>query len=495
MGCQNSDYSTNKCSASLHVTINNAEIGVTTRGMEDLNDDGIVSEEEIYIDGQKIYRLAVFLLNGDNIVSSTILENNDTRFTNNNSEATISFINLDYSKTYKLYAVANYGNYDNLEGKLADVNDENVNSGLRVSASTDNICNRETPYPLTFSKEIQLTPGANYIHGELLRTYARLRINVRNQSSLNNLYVTSLSFAQNFTQQNVDIFTEGGTANVSPVTTSNDAITPFVENHIISKLDENGNVSESTIFDSYILESQGGNYNYRLGIKYEGAEEDTYIVNSSAITNSSNIEDGCMYIIYNANARKYLYAGNGYVASGDSYLSNGDLNHDYVWKFNRTAANQYTIESMGATGYFMQSSQTSSSRVPLTVSPGYYDYYTASTSSNNIRFKSNYGSNYYLAVNGSTVYGNNSTSSSRQRRNNFYLYKVEKHTISSDITHSETIPINIIDKNSGEAQPITAIHRNDFIDILINVSYNEKSGDIEFEVSNWEKIEGDITFD
>lgn len=489
VSCRKNHYAQDESTASLHLTVRSSGTGLKTRGIEDLDDDGNVSEEEIYADGRKIYRLALFLFNGNRVVSSEILESDDPRFSDNNSEATISFTNLDYSESYTIYAVANYGNYGTMEGNLADVNEDNVTSGLKVTATSDNICNRQTPYPLSFTKEINLTPGANVISGELLRTFARLRINVRNQSSHNDLQITGLDFPANFTQKSADLFTQGGNADVSPAVSSSNAITPFVENMMIAKMDDSNKVSESTIFDTYMLESTGGNYSYTLSLKYEGGTEEAYTVNNTAIRNSNNIEDGAMYIIYSSNAGRYLYAGNGYVMAGNSYLTDGELNHNYVWKFNRTGTNQYTVESMGTTGYFMQSSQASTSRVPLTVNPSSSDYFTASTSSNNIRLRTT-KNNYYLAVNGSTVLGYGSGN-----RRNFYLYKVEKSQISTDITHTETIPISIVDKISGEANPITAIHRNDFIDILVNVTYNEKTGDVEFEVSDWERVDGDVTFD
>ncbi|MBQ5664052.1 MAG: hypothetical protein IIV19_06465, partial [Bacteroidaceae bacterium] len=64
-----------------------------------------------------------------------------------------------------------------------------------------------------------------------------------------------------------------------------------------------------------------------------------------------------------------------------------------------------------------------------------------------------------------------------------------------NVTHEETIPIRIIDKATGEASPLTAIRRNDFIEILVNVSYNEKTGDVQFEVTNWDEVNGEVTFD
>ena len=494
--CHNNDFPKPEGGASLHLSLKGTESSIMTRGVEDLNDDGTISEEEKIIDGGKMYRLAVFLLYENTIVSSTVLEADDPRFSNGNTEANISFINLDYSKVYKLYAVANYGNYGTLEGNLQNVNESNVTSGLTVTASDGNICNSRTPYPLTLSRDINLTPGINSISGELLRTYARIRINIRNQSSMNDLYITNLSFPQKFTQKSADLFSEGGTASVAPVVTSVDAITPFAPGVMIPKLDNTGSANEKTIFDTYMLESNGGTYNYTLALKYEGGTEEVYTVSSTAISNANNIEDGAMYIMYNTNSRRYLYANGSSVGTGTSYKTNEELNHNYVWRFNRSSStNRYTIESMGATGYFMQSSQVSTNKaIPLTVTPGSSDYFTASTSSNNIRLQST-KSNYYLSVNDNTAVGNNSTNTSGLRRNNFYLYKVNKEYVTADITHQETIPIRIVDKTTGEASQITSVKRNDFIDILVNVTYNEKTGNVEFEVSDWDEVNGEVTFD
>ena len=490
VACSNNDFPHPEGGASLHLTIKSSENTIRTRGVEDLDDDGTVSEEELFVDGRKMYRLAVFILDGNRVASSTVLEADDPRFTNNNTEATVSFINLDYSKVYELYAVANYGNYAGLTGNLPDVNDDNVTSGLTVTASGNNMCNHRTPYPLTLRKGISLNPGVNTISGELLRTYARLRISVRNQSSVNNLFITKFSLAQKFTQSSADIFTEGGTASVSPVVASTDAITPFVQNVQIEKMGDTGAVSEKTIFDAYMLESNGGSYNYTLGLKYEGGSEEVYSVNGTAITNANNIEDGAMYVMYNTTAKKYLYANGSSVGAGSSYLTNGELNHNYVWKF-KSSGYGYSIESMGATGYYMQSSQMSSSKVPLTVNPGSSDYFTLTTYGSNIRFRDSRFTNY-LAVDNNKVYGN---SNGTQNQRNFNLYKVVKTSVAGNTTHEETIPIRIIDKATGEASPLTAIRRNDFIEILVNVSYNEKTGDVQFEVTNWDEVNGEVTFD
>ena len=227
-------------------------------------------------------------------------------------------------------------------------------------------------------------------------------------------------------------------------------------------------------------------------MKYGDKEKKVvYTVSGTAITNADNIENGGLYVIYNTNARRYLYDNGDNVGAGSPYNNNGVLNHNYVWKFTSTGNNRYTIKSMVRSGElmvdsgnFMQSSEVSNSAVPLTTSAGSSDYFTASTTDSSIRFLST-KSSYYLSVNSrNTVYGHNSNSN--QTRRNFQLYKV---------TEEGVIPISIIDKNTGEASSLTAIKRNDFINIRVNVTYNEKTGQVVFEVDDWNKVNGDVTFD
>lgn len=482
---------------SLSVVIKGPEhTPLSVRGVEDLDDNGTVTIEERILDGQQMYQLMVCIAEGGRVVSSYTLSGNDSRFRNGNTEAIVTFVNLDYSKTYELYAVANYGNYGALTSALANLTSSNILSPPMLNASSDNICNVTSVYPLSLKQQVRLNPGENTISGELKRTYARLRINVRNHSAENDLTVTSLTFPTRFTSKSVNLFTEGGNAEVSPVTTSAGAVTPFVPNMQIPKITDDGSVSEATIFDTYLLESDDGTYNYSLGLKYTGGEVEKYVVENTPITNLNNIKDGEMYVMCNSNARRYLYANdNGKsVGAGNSYLTNDELNHNYVWKFTKTNAyyNYYRIESMGTTGYFMQSSKVSSSQVPLVLDPGSSDYFTVTESDNNLRFRST-KDNYFLSVNGSSVVGHNS--SDNKDRRNFTLYRVVKQTGAGSVSRTVTVPINIVNPTTGIASPLTAIRRNDFVEMLVNVSYNQKTGKIDFEVLDWDKVNGEVTFD
>ena len=475
---------------SLTLTFQSTEERLETRGVEDLDDNGTVSELEEVVDGRRMYRLAVFLVRDGAVEASAVLERGDSRFSSGNTEATVSFDNLDYSKPYQLYAVANYGEYDSqTSGHLSAITD--VTGSMQVTSSaTSALCPKATPYPLTLKKEIALQPGTNFVSGELVRTYARVRINIRNQSKAD-LQITKLSFADRFTQRTASLFAEGGTANATPSVTSGDAVTPFVQNMMVPGIGEGNSVTESTIFDAYMLESNGGQYQYTLGLKYDGGVSETvYEMESNYISNPSSVVDGGLYVIYNTNARKYLYDnGSNNLSSTSSQTTGGELNHNCVWRFIRTSGNNYRIESMGRSGYYIRSSAVKNNAVPMTSTAGDKDYFTLSQSSSYMYMKST-SSNYYLAVNNNGPVGA-STGNSRR----FRLYRVNATTVNRDVTQEATIPITTIDKETGESVPMQKLSRNDFVNILVNVSYNDKSGDVEFEVSDWNEVEGDVTFD
>ncbi|MBR4306468.1 MAG: hypothetical protein IKT83_00510 [Bacteroidaceae bacterium] len=493
IACDEKNIDSNLSSGtSLCVSFRSERALPETRGIEDLDDDGTVSELEEIVDGRRMYRLAVFLVSDNNVVASAVLMDGDSRFSNENTEATVTFEDLDYSKSYQLYAVANYGNTDSgANGHLSSFTNPTVQTNVTAS-SASKLCNSKTPYPLSLKKDIVLQPGVNTVYGELTRTYARMRINIRNQSNYN-LKVTQLDFADKFTQSTADLFQPGGTANAKPDATSADAVTPFVPNTIIPMFEAAGKVSEATVFDGYMLESNGGNYSYTLGLEYsDGEAEKNYEVSSNYINTTAGIQDGELYVIYSTNTRKYLYAnGTSSVALGESFYSTGEqLNHNYVWRLKKVSGNNYNIESLGASGYYMKGSGLTSSTLPLTSAAAASDYFTVSQNSSYLVFKSTTSRGYYISASGNNVLGSTSTTGNGRR---FRLFKVT--TTNDIVTHKETIPIKTIDNTTGEAIPMQRINRNDFINILVNVSYNDNVGKLEFEVSDWDEVKGDVTFE
>ena len=104
-----------------------------------------------------------------------------------------------------------------------------------------------------------------------------MRIRVRNQSPTAKLTVNSLTFSDKFTQSSVYLFTEGGNASNKPDATSEHAITPFSLKELkpITITAEGTTVSETVIFDGYLLESENPNgYNYTMEVKFTNPENE-----------------------------------------------------------------------------------------------------------------------------------------------------------------------------------------------------------------------------
>lgn len=244
IACQQDDILPDVSHRGTSLTITFRAPSHSTRGIQDLDDDGNVTEAELMRDGQKMYRVSVYLVSGGVVERHQQLEY--AQLNDDKTEATVTFDQLDYTKAYQLYAVANHGDYTatgiSLKGYLSDLPDNQSPQNVTLSTgSTNYICDKAKVYPLTLQKEIHLNPGANTVSGELVRTFARVRINVRNQSTSNDLQLTSLTFPA-MAQASANIFAPAASTNYAPVPTSAYAITPFEADMNLAKVTTDGNV-------------------------------------------------------------------------------------------------------------------------------------------------------------------------------------------------------------------------------------------------------------
>lgn len=473
--CGKSDWVENtpvdKGGASLTLTFKPAEVKLSTRGIEDLDDNGNVSEEEQYVDGRRMYRLGVFLADSEgNMVASTELEAGDDGFNDDCTAAEVQFNDLEYDKTYTIYAVANYGNYEEkgMTGYLSSITADNVTGEHTIQATTDNLCDRSLVYPLSLKAEIPIIKGKNTFEGKLVRTYARLRIGVHNTID-EKVTITGLSFPDNFVQNSANLFFKGwGTTYVTPTVTSTHAIMPFQPNLVVPMTGSSVNTTGTTIFDAYLLESKDGTYQYTLDLKlgedgeYQIKGEKTQIRD---VNNVNGNGKGPLYVICNTLTGKYLYANptTKKVELGDSYGNDEAIDPSYVWEFERTTNvnNNYNffIESMLMPGHYMQASQADNNPDALILANN-LDYTYVFTHADDLTFSRD---DYYLTVNNGQVYWSQGMLTDPHTIQQFLLYEVESlnEATGGSIYGQKTIPINI-----------NAIHRNDFINIVVDVSYN-----------------------
>lgn len=510
--------------ASLSVRLSVPDIGVEMKSVSgNPSDPTSWTKWERAVDGRYLYRVTAFLLQESRLVATKDIDLSEM---DEPTETVMSFDGNFVHGTYRLMIVANYSahsaedgaegtkNYTGISDFTATVEEILNTSGViehftttHVSSfmhymisSQDGICPR-IPQPLTLVKEIELHPGANTIEGELLRTYSRLRIAVENQSD-EELNIKSLKFNEIVTQTNSYLFPNVGyTSGKSSLNVSHaETITPFMTDNplvIPSK-------ATSVIFDTYLLESQKQSeepeYTYTLELGY--GESNTYKLKStSPIYSTSEITKGC-YLIYNARRSRYLKYGSSKVESGSTsdlgQLQNGkEIPKEYVWALDNTglSGNQYYIGtpeilmSGDQTSYYM--AQTSTSSVTLNSKFSTNDNFTFNTYT--------YDRNNYLSIRASASNGNRylqvgsngSVSGTGNTGNNtrFYLYPVEYSGVSA-----HDIALRTIDETSGQAKDVLEIKRNDFINVLVVVSYNKNTGHFTFEVKDWNTGGGDVNF-
>ena len=477
--------------------------GVTTRGnvTDSPSNPDSWSQAERAVDGRYIYSLSVYIIDANkNIVASQ--ENIAV-----SDQATEVVVKFDKSEKLKrgvhtLMAVANNVNHT--------VGNTTLNSGItqwaasnytdlmnsKISVGNDFVSPKDVVQPLSLMKEFEIHAGSNFVEGELTRTIARVRIEVKNDSGSLPLKINNVTFSNNFAQQSAYIFDDGSDrkyftpTGAIVATSNNNALQPFERDNgasyktIVSQ-------SSAVVYDGYQLESKAaanGEFTYTLDMTYDGtvASYDIFSASNDAISNVNNlnISDGGYFLIYNTTTGKYLSANGNSVTT--SVLSNFEnIGTDNVWQIT-ISGNSYYIRNVETKGY-MQAVSNNNSAVTLGVNSVAFTFGSYNSA---ITMRSN---NYVGVNNSGTVSGYSS------RNNNpvgFYFYKVTKktETKTENINYKKPITLTSINPVTQQSSRVTAIKRNDFINVLVTVSYNPVSGEFDFRVEDWETGGGEVEF-
>ena len=517
-GCDKCELASGEKDASLQIRLNAPSYVAELKSVSsDPDSPENWSKWERAVDGRFLYRVTAFLLQGNRLVA-----HKDLTLDGEPDQATIDFEANFTHGAYTLMVVANYsafeaedGNvtmhYNGISGFASTVEEILTHSTINnftntyadsfmnfQIASENGVCKR-VPQPLTLVKEIELQPGTNFISGELLRTYSRVRISVENNSD-EDLIISSMSFDEIFTQSKAYLFEGKGFINSKAKidVASSNAMTPFTGSESNPLVIPSQGIS--VVFDAYILESSKGNsndaYSYSFGMGY-GEQSSYTLKNTTAITKRGNLSAG-QYIICSRSNNYYLKAGANSVEAQSNAL--GTLKQgmsvpkEYVWTFDNKkpdgtnlGANNYYIgtaaaTSSGATSYYMNDPTINA----VTLGANKSVYFTAEDKNSYITFKSSANGSYkYVYLNNGKIQGYGTNGNSAQ----FKLYQVEAP--SSSIIE---VPLKTIDNATGQAEDIEQISRNDFINAVVKVSYSKNQGHFIFEVKDWGTGGGDVEF-
>lgn len=360
------------------------------------------------------------------------------------------------------------------------------------------------PQPLSVTDRVTLLPGLTKKGVKLKRTYSRIRIRVDNTSSTDALNINGLSFSPNFASTSIYLIAKEGEDNWvgqdkdSLVVTSSQAVKPYIPqgaNH-----DEVTDIvlapnTGTVVFDAYILETQDltTGYTYTLKLEYPGktrapeaklaSEIPITTVNAFTASFSNGITD---YLIKSARS-DFLYENADDVCTDSNLMEIADelkkSDYIHVWHFVKNE-NGYNISNRKSSAYL------------------YYKPWDLSVNAMQagVFTLQNYTGNPpglvmldFVTRHNMSDYNNHTINGWNKVEHGFEFYPV---SINENLPaeYKEPIVLSAIDPVQGRPFKVDAIRRNDFIDVRVDVSYEEKKGWLEFIVKNWERVSGDIEF-
>ena len=390
-----------------------------------------------------------------------------------------------------------------------------------VIANDDYLCDKNAPQPLSLVQNIALNPGDNHVSGELKRTYSRVRIEVMNNSGTNPLKIKDFSFSENFAQKQTYLFVHpdnadrqftSGFSKAAPKVASLTAITPYSGEASVAI------GTRQVLFDGYILESQAGayaNYTYSLNLEYK---DEYYIKEKYAVRDESYSDISSLKSFFNVNPDdyfliknmrresqygqdRYIYVENDQLLQGNSYMNAELINRNALWQLEafNAEANQYYIYNVGATSY-------------VGAAPGSYSKFPTIIQDNvHFTFSNNTGpwggiqmsaSSVADGVGNSYSYMNDNSGSficsylGNDAGNGFKFIPVSLEKTKELAKYEGNVVLETIDPVTAYVSPVSSIQRNDFIDVLITMTYNKNNekGHFLFEVIPWKTGGGEIEF-
>ena len=508
-------------------------------------------------DGSKMNNLHIWLVSGSNIVDYLNWEvaytDETTSYCQISAEdggatAKALFTGVDKGQ-YTLYFVANLPSNLKISAyKKGGTIDANFTHHILPS-----VVNNEPPFddeagmPLSLVKSIEVSAGTNRISAELVRTCARIRLTVRNNTVENTLVLKKIALSADGNPSLGYLFPRADFS--KPVKA---AMGPF-NSMELTKEGQTTNIviphgDTYTYIDQYMYET-GPNGAVSLGFEIAGglfkdgvtsATMAQVPTGSSETRNSYSKDDNPLtsevkplnktYLIKSRSGGFLYDDGSGtpkVTTSTDAKTLISEPNPDrYLWEFSKETGST-NIKNYG-TKKFLVIGTSGSVKMDLssTEDMAYRgsDYNTGGTG---FRFYNGTitGKNYYRNCTSYTLSATSSTVSVKQITN---WGKDSKLSYSSDpscyfnligvtiTTITEPIYELNLQGNYGSAAekyfdktvsslhyigkygnpiPLEHIYRNQDVQIVVNVHYNPDSGVLYFETSDWEDESNDTTFD
>lgn len=374
--------------------------------------------------------------------------------------------------------------------------------------------------PLTLISSVAISPGKNVLNAELVRVCGRIRVSVRNHTTSKNIFLQSVKLGARNPDRGY-LFQQDGHA-VPDGTTYRDFVS--IDNRdgkTVTSYIKPGTME--TVIDQYIFETgldavanmslsfSGGIFAQNtVSAVVEAAKMDVYSPGEEfAGFYENNIKSADYFIIRNCGANYFLRSNESrmkqyYHNTVEELLATNEVER-YFWSFEGASpltsgtgpSNVNGIKSVSEKKYINISktnnalvtlSDTKQSLIVGTQALGMlirydddkYKIYCSYTTGDDVRSKINNADQ-------NLVYWKMIPVTKREK-------DVLTFTGAEKDFHKNESSIDYIDE-FGVSVPLTDICRNEDVNIIINVFYNPEYASIYFEVSGWENISNETTFD
>lgn len=396
-----------------------------------------------------------------------------------------------------------------------------------LNADKTNFSCYPMPMPLVMVQDLYLAPGLNSKILTLNRCYARVRMTVVNNSE-RKLKINGLTFSDNFTKTKTFLFNDPkedadeaadpsfikrvydldqiedkdvatGKTPVrrgAPVATNSNLLCSFpASGCTVEGLAGN---NSAVVFDGYVLENRydDSNLQYKLNLEYEGVVGTAYTLKSTTAKApgndyyliSTSYNDSGHYLMWK-DALAGTLAETVMEHSGGNLASLGDnIPESLVWQLSSSGYSNYTIGTAGDTKYYMANPSDNDVTLGTSNNNSNINTFTFSKNGSGYRIQSNGNNKRYLRDNNGTLLG-----SSKNDATTFYLFPVSRKE--GPRVYSTPANLTRIDPETAVVSDVHTIARNDFINIVVTVSYNENSGKFMFEVKDWNgPVNGEIEY-
>ncbi len=375
--------------------------------------------------------------------------------------------------------------------------------------------------PLTLISSVSISPGKNVLNAELVRVCGRIRVSVRNHTSAKNIFLQSVKLGAHNPDRGY-LFHQNGHA-VPDGTKYRDFVS--IDNgdgKTVTSYIKPGTME--TVIDQYIFETgldafanmslsfSGGIFAQNIvSAVVQAAKMDVYSPGTEfAGFYKNNINRPNTYFIIRNSGANYFLRSNGsgmkqyYFNTVDELLASNEVER-YFWTFDVAS---YIGESSGDGASTVNSIKNVFEDKYVNISTTDYAPVTLSSTAQSLTIGTQppgmliRNGDYKIYCSYTT--GDDVKSKKNDADQNLVYWKMIPVTKKQEDVltfigaekdfHKNVSSIDYID-DFGVSVPLTDICRNEDVNIIINVFYNPEYASVYFEVSAWEEISNETTFD